>query len=118
MIDATREALTKVGQILHEAGWDQPLTQPIPPADLARIRHAYETLLRQDHSEILTAVLRNGLTVEKAGENVGLSADDATRLFNEALRRLSDFVDQYDGDPSRMIGEPAAGITPHFSQKP
>jgi len=82
---------------------------------LARIRHAYETLLREDHSEILTAVLRTGLTVEQAGENRGLNAEDARRLFHEALSRLRDFAEQSEGDTSATARGVAVGKTPHSS---
>lgn len=99
MTKATREALEKISQTLHEAGWDAPIAsgdQAVTAARLARIRHAYETLLRNDHFGILEATLAKGLDIEEAGARMGLSAEDASLLLAEALRRLSDFVETCD----------------------
>lgn len=100
MTTATREALERVAQILHDAGWDQaPGSADTAPgaADLGRIRRAYDVLLRHDYFDILRAVLEEGLTVEQAGARRGLAPEEASRVFVEALRRLSDFVDSYAG---------------------
>jgi hypothetical protein len=107
MTNATREALEKISQTLHEAGWDAPTAsrnQVVTPARLARIRHAYETLLRNDHFGILEAMLVKGLNVDEAGARMGLSAEDASSLFAEALQRLTDFVetcDEQEASPPR-----------------
>jgi len=99
MTDATREALVKISQALHEAGWDaqDTLHEPsITPENLTRIRHAYETLLRQDHIDILEATLGEKMTVDEAGEKLGLDSEKASILLQEALQRLSDFVETYE----------------------
>lgn len=99
MTEATREALEKISQTLHEAGWDDPIPSRndiVTPVSLTRIRHAYETLLRNDHFEILEATLVKGLDIEAAGAKMGLSSDDAGLLLAEALKRLTEFVESYD----------------------
>jgi DNA-directed RNA polymerase specialized sigma24 family protein len=97
MTNATRQALEKVAQILHEAGWDQPPEQPngVPERELAQLRHAYEALLRPDHIEILDKMLGQGWTAEQAAKAMGLTAAEATTLLGEALSRLRDFVETY-----------------------
>jgi hypothetical protein len=106
MTTATREALEKVSEILHEAGWDAPSTnrdQSITPERLAHIRHVYETLLRHDHVAILEATLGRGLDIGRAGAGMGLPAEDANLLLAEALQRLTDFVETCDEEFSSPL---------------
>ncbi len=116
MTIVTRQALERAAQILHEAGWDQPAPAeegPITPAELDRLRHAYESLLRHDHLEILTATLEKGLSVEQAGEKMGLKPEEARRLFQEALQRLSEFVEVYGRDQCGSTNAAPSGKPTH-----
>src|SRR5229473_2989475 len=113
MTDATRQALKQVQLILLEAGWDQPAAPDelsITPAELDRIRHAYATYLRHDYFAIMTDTLENRLTVEKAGEKLGLNEEESRQLFREALRRLTDFVEVY-GRNGAASGKVASGAS-------
>lgn len=94
MTEATREALNRIDQILHEAGWDQvpqPKSSSPSPVDLARFRRAYENLLSHEQFDILQAILGEPLTVEQFAEKIG--AAETRRRFREAVARLSDFGD-------------------------
>ena len=122
MTKATKEALVKIDQILHETGWDNLLSDQergelvapqllqenrsaITPSKLAQIRHAYESLLREDHFEILTLILKERLSLETAAERLGMSAEKSSQLFQEALQRLGDFVETCDQDSSESEKE-------------
>ena len=98
MTNATRQALEKIKQTLHEAGWDAQPQSGINPLrqHVWRIRHAYETLLRKDHFGILEATLVEGMDINNAGARMGLSSEEAGSLLAEALRRLGDFVETCD----------------------
>ena len=109
----THAALERVDQILHEAGWDEPAAaedRPLAPAELDRLRRAYGELLRHDHFQILTATLETGLTVEQAGEKLGLTGEEARRLFNEALRRLGEFVEVYGASTPVPLGHAVTAL--------
>ena len=119
MTDATRKALQQVDQILHEAHWDQPAAlegSPVPTVELARLRNAYSATLRHDDFDILMATLKNGLTVEQAGEKMGLSESEARKLLREAVHHLRDFVDVYEGNGIRS-DDRVAMITAHSPQR-
>lgn len=107
MTTATREALERVAHILHEAGWDQPLGpgREVPGQNVEGIRHAYETLLRSDHSAILRLVLQDKLGLREAGASLGLPETEAAALFAEALTKLRDFVETYEGARQEPGGE-------------
>jgi hypothetical protein len=106
MTKATREALERVNQILHEAGWDQPVERPngASDQDLVALRDAYGKCLRTDHFEILEKILDKGWTAEQAGGAMGLTPGEARNLFGDALRRLSDFVHTYEGRKAEASG--------------
>jgi DNA-directed RNA polymerase specialized sigma24 family protein len=99
MTAATRKALEKVRDLLHEAGWDRaPRTHPAQPAELSEqgitpIREAFSALLRDDDLVLLRTTLGGGQAVEDAGRALGLTADQARSRFAEALRRLCAFAE-------------------------
>jgi hypothetical protein len=98
MTEATRNALIHIDQILHEAGWDQPSSrEELSPhlVDLARLRQAHETLVRQDHFDIPRAILGESVSVEQFAEK--MATDEMGRRLRETLRRIRDFVDSCEG---------------------
>ncbi|HTU90899.1 MAG TPA: hypothetical protein VMF69_12550 [Gemmataceae bacterium] len=98
MTNATREALIRIDQILHEAGWDRPSSaqQLSPPlVDLARLRQAHETLVRQDHFDIPRAILGEAVSVEQFAEK--MATEEVGRRLRETLHHIRDFVDSCEG---------------------
>jgi hypothetical protein len=94
MTTATQEALIRIDQILHEAGWDQPSSpqeSSRPLIDLARLRQAHEILVRQDHFDIPRILLGESVSVEQFAEK--MATDEVGRQLRETLRRIRDFVD-------------------------
>ena len=100
MTNATRKALDQVDRILHEAGWDEPVGSPngLPAGNIAeKLREPYVSFLREDYFNILDKTLGKGMTIPEAGKTLGLSSEEAEKIFLEALRRLSDFVEVFEG---------------------
>jgi hypothetical protein len=98
MTEATREALLRIDQILHEAGWDQPSAAPgASPClvDLERLRRVHEMLVRQDHFDIPRALLGESITVEQFAEK--MATEEGGRQLRETLGRIRAFVDSCDG---------------------
>ncbi len=94
MTEATRNALVRIDQILHEAGWDQvpsPPTDADRSVDLSRLRKAHESLLHQDHVDFLSAILGEPTTVEQFAEK--MTAGEGGKRLRDTLRRVRDFVD-------------------------
>lgn len=58
MTTATKEALTQVERILHDAGWDEANTTAQPPADLAEISQQLERLSRTPYWPELCSTIR------------------------------------------------------------
>jgi len=85
MTNATRQALERADQILHEAGWDEPAVPDEP-----RLTAADTELDRI--LEILTATLEKGLSVKQAGSGMGYGEKQARKVFLESLERLADLV--------------------------
>ena len=81
MTTATRKALEKVRDLLHEAGWDQP--RPAASA-IAPVR---------DDLALLGRALDAGQSVEDAGRALGLTPEQTRARFAEALRRLCAFAE-------------------------
>jgi hypothetical protein len=71
--------------------------------DLARVRHAYETLLSHDHFDILQALLGEPLTVEQFADK--LARTEERRRLGETLRRLREFVDSCGGGAASSSSE-------------
>jgi hypothetical protein len=110
MTEATRKALNQIDQMLHEAGWDEvPSAQESSAGtvDVARLRHAYETLLSHDHLDILQAMLGEHMTVEQFAEKLG--TNEARRRLRGTLHRLRDFVDSCGGLESAPVSEETFG---------
>jgi hypothetical protein len=98
MTKATREALIRIDQILHEAGWDEPSSKEEPSprlVDLARLRQTHEKLVRQDHFDIPRAILGESVSVDQFAEKI--ATDEVGRRLRETLRRIRDFVDSCEG---------------------
>lgn len=94
MTKATREALLRIDEILHEAGWDQPSSTegPLPRlVDVERLRHVHEMLVHQDHFDIPRALLGESITVEQFAEK--MATEEGGRRLREALGRIRAFVD-------------------------
>ena len=95
MTEATRKALEKVSQILHEAGWDLPKSdhREITEQEIQTMRTAYTSLLRDDYLAIIKETLGKGQRVEDAGQALGIGPDESKALLKEALTRLVDFAE-------------------------
>lgn len=94
MTEATRAALERVSQILHDAGWDNPAPEATEPTEqaLQAMRGAYQQLLREEHRVILRETLENRRPVEEAGRALGMGPEESRSLFADALRRLREFT--------------------------
>ncbi len=57
------------------------------------IREAFSTLMRDDDLALLRQTLRDGQSVEDAGRALGLTPDQSSARFGEALRRLCAFAE-------------------------
>lgn len=95
MTEATRNALERVSQIPHEAGWDSPSPEPLELTDKAiqTMRNVYTNLLRDDFLAIINETLGKGQRVEDAGRVLGKGPDESKALLAEALMRLVDFAE-------------------------
>lgn len=98
MTAATRRALEKVRDLLHEAGWDRPRAKPERAAEVSEpaitpIREAFGALVRDDDLALLRQTLGTGQPVEVAGRALGLTPDQSRLRFAEALRRLCAFAE-------------------------
>lgn len=112
MTEATREALLRIDQILHEAGWDQPSSaqEPSPRlVDMERLRHVHEMLVRQDHFDIPRAILGEPITVEQFAEK--MAADEGGRRLRETLRRVRAFLDSCEGVESQPASKKPSDTT-------
>jgi hypothetical protein len=113
MTAATRNALEKVRDLLHEAGLDSPRPKPTQTAEvsergIAPIREAFSTLLRDDDLTLLRQTLEAGQPVEDAGRALGLTPDQARTRFADALRRLCAFAEVAESQGFAANGAPAA----------
>ena len=95
MTEATRNALERVNQILHEAGWDAPAPEhpELSEETIQAMRNAYTNLLRDDYLAIIKETLGKGQRVEDAGLVLGMGPDESKALLTEALTRLVDFAE-------------------------
>ena len=95
MTEATRTALHRVAEILHQAGWDEPtaVKGALTSESLQEMRSAYGSMLREDHFTILQRTLGTGLQVEDAGRAMGIGPEASRSLFSEALARLVGFAE-------------------------
>lgn len=112
MTDATREALFRIDEILHEAGWDQPSSAQGPSprlVDVERLRHVHEILVHQDHFDIPRALLGEPITVEQFAEKI--AAEEGGRRLREALGRVRVFVDSCRSVEPDPTSEKTAGTT-------
>jgi hypothetical protein len=112
MTKATREALIRIDQILHEACWDQPSSaqEPSPRlVDLERLRRVHEMLVRQDHFDLPRAIFGESMTVEQFAEK--MAADEGGRRLRETLRRVRDFVDSCEGAESQPVSKKSCDTT-------
>ncbi|HTU92468.1 MAG TPA: hypothetical protein VMF69_20470 [Gemmataceae bacterium] len=112
MTEATREALLRIDQILHEAGWDQASSAPAASpglVDVERLRRVHEMLVRQDHFDIPRALLGESITVEQLAEKI--ATEEVGRRLREALGRIRAFVDACEGVESELNSEKTADTT-------
>jgi hypothetical protein len=115
MTEATRSALLRIEEILHQAGWDQSSSAPEQsphPVDLPRLRQVHESLVRHDHFDLPRAILGESMTLEQFAEK--MATDEGGRRLRETLGRIRAFVDSCEGvesasdsaKPSVTIAEP------------
>jgi hypothetical protein len=100
MTQATRAALERVSQILHDAGWDASTPEPpeLTEQTIQKMRDAYASLLRNDYLEIIQQTLGKGQRVEDAGRVLGMGPQESKSLLAEALTRLVDFAGVAEGE--------------------
>ncbi|MBY0460179.1 MAG: hypothetical protein K2V38_22920 [Gemmataceae bacterium] len=97
MTTATRQALERVHDLLHEAGWDAPhrpahSSDVIAPA-IVPVREAFNQFVRDDDLALLRQTLGGGQPIEDAGRDLGLTPEQARARFREALHRLCAFAE-------------------------
>lgn len=110
MTETTRNALLRIDEILHRAGWDQPSSAPERSprlVDLPRLRQVHETLVRQDHFDIPRAMLGESMTLEQFAEK--MATEDVGQRLRETLGRIRAFVDSCEGVESASDSEKTYG---------
>ena len=111
MTETTRNALLRVEEILHREGWDQPSSaRECSPRlmDLPRLRQVHETLVRQDHFDIPSAMLGEPMTLEQFAQK--LATEDGGRRLRETLSRIRAFIDSCEGVEASSDSEKTAGM--------
>jgi hypothetical protein len=94
MTSATRKALERVSDLLHEAGWDaDPTPAGTPEQRLDAIRSSFSTLIGEQDIALLLPALGKGVPVAEAGKPLGLTPAESEAKFRDALGRLCAFAE-------------------------